>query len=106
ALKPQEKSRREPIEKPTPKKPRRTAPPKPPQRTSKIASQEPVKKEEIIAEHTVEAGETLSHISLKYYNSAVKDKWMIIYQANKEVIGDNPNLIKPGMVLKIPKLDK
>lgn len=59
-----------------------------------------------IAEHTVAADETLSHISLKYYDSAVKEKWMVIYEANKAVIGDNPNKIRPGMVLKIPELPK
>jgi nucleoid-associated protein YgaU len=59
-----------------------------------------------MAEHTVAAGETLSHISLKYYGSAVKEKWMIIYEANKAVIGDNPNIIRSGQVLKIPELPK
>ncbi len=58
----------------------------------------------IKAEHTVKEGETLSHIALKYYGSAVKDKWMVIYNANKAVIGDNPNVIVPGQVLKIPEL--
>jgi nucleoid-associated protein YgaU len=58
----------------------------------------------IKAEHTVVAGETLSDIALKYYGSAVKDKYMKIYEANKAVIGDNPNVIKPGQVLKIPEL--
>ncbi len=56
------------------------------------------------AEHTVASGETLGAIALKYYGSAAKEKWMAIYEANKEVIGDNPNLIKPGQVLKIPEL--
>ncbi len=60
----------------------------------------------VMAEHTVAADETLSHISLKYYGSAVKEKWMIIYEANKAVIGDNPNKIRPGQVLKIPELPK
>ncbi len=59
-----------------------------------------------IAEHTVEASETLSHIALKYYKSAAKEKWMLIYEANKTVIGDDPNVIKPGQVLKIPELPK
>ena len=59
---------------------------------------------EYMAEHTVASGETLSHISLKYYNSAAKPKYMVIYEANKAVIGDNPNRIIPGMVLKIPKI--
>jgi len=58
---------------------------------------------EYIAEHTVASGETLSHIALKHYGSAAKEKWMLIFEANKEVIGDNPNLIRPGQVLKIPK---
>lgn len=96
---------REPKARPSSQEPRQTPRKTAAQGKPKMPSKELGKKEEIIAEHTVEAGETLSHISLKYYNSAVKDKYMIIYQANKEVIGDNPNLIKPGMVLKIPKLD-
>lgn len=58
----------------------------------------------IKAEHTVEEGETLSDLALKYYGSAVKEKWMVIYEANKAVIGDNPNIIVPGQVLKIPEL--
>jgi len=56
-----------------------------------------------IAEHTVEEGDTLSGIALKYYSSASKDMWMMIYNANKSVIGDDPNLIKPGQVLRIPE---
>jgi nucleoid-associated protein YgaU len=55
------------------------------------------------AEHTVASGETLSDIALKYYGSAAKDDWTAIYEANKDVIGDNPNLIKPDQVLKIPE---
>jgi LysM repeat protein len=58
-----------------------------------------------IAEHTVKKDETLSHIALKYYGSAVKEKWMLIYEANKDIIGPNPSVIKPGMVLKIPSLE-
>jgi nucleoid-associated protein YgaU len=58
----------------------------------------------IKTEHTVAKDETLSHIALKYYGSATKEKWMVIYEANKDVIGDNPNVIVPGQVLKIPEL--
>ena len=56
--------------------------------------------------HTVASGETLSHIALRYYGSAVKEKWMIIYEANKELIGDNPNIIRRGMELFIPDIDE
>ena len=55
------------------------------------------------AEYEVVKGDTLSGIALKFYGSAAKEKWMIIYEANKDVIGDNPNLIRPGQVLKIPE---
>jgi nucleoid-associated protein YgaU len=60
--------------------------------------------QKVKAEHTVAEGETLSDLALKYYGSADKDKWMAIYEANKGVIGDNPNIIVPGQVLKIPEL--
>lgn len=63
-------------------------------------------KEKFLAEHTVEAGETLSHIALKYYKNAGKPFYMAIYEVNKATIGDNPNRIKPGMLLKIPVLPK
>jgi nucleoid-associated protein YgaU len=58
----------------------------------------------IIAEHKVKAGETLSEIALKHYGKAIKDYWMVIYEANKATIGSSPNVIKEGMVLKIPEL--
>lgn len=58
----------------------------------------------VMAEHKVAGGETLSGIALKYYQSAAKEKWMAIYEANKEMIGDNPGMIKVGQVLKIPEL--
>ena len=68
-------------------------------------SSTPLKKEpEIMAEHVVQNGETLSHLALKYYGSAVKEKWMVIYEANKELIGPDPNHVKLGLKLKIPKL--
>lgn len=50
--------------------------------------------------HTVEAGETLSHISLKYYKTA--NRWKEIYEVNEDVIGDDPGKIKPGQELVIP----
>lgn len=68
------------------------------------AAVEPAQQQKLMAEHTVAAGETLSHLSLKYYGSAVKEKWMLIYEANKAVIGDDPNKIRTGQVLKIPAL--
>jgi len=59
----------------------------------------------IKAEHVVAAGETLSDLALKYYGSASKDHWMKIYEHNKAAIGDNPNVIKPGLQLRIPEIE-
>ncbi|MEX1071216.1 MAG: LysM peptidoglycan-binding domain-containing protein [Anaerolineales bacterium] len=57
---------------------------------------------EPIAWHTVEDGETLSHIALRYYGNAGPSYYTHIYNANKAVIGDNPNVIKTGQRLEIP----
>ena len=61
------------------------------------------KEPEYLAVHTVASGETLSHIALKYYKSAAREKWMAIYEANKPTIGDNPSMIKVGQQLNIPQ---
>ena len=58
----------------------------------------------VIAEHTVGGGDTLSHIALEYYGHATKPYWMVIYEANKSLIGDDPNKVKRGITLKIPEL--
>ena len=58
----------------------------------------------IIAEHTLTPDESLSHLALKYYGSAYEPYWRVIYEANKETIGDNPGRVRPGMVIKIPVL--
>ena len=47
--------------------------------------------------HTVVGGDTLGAIAGKYGTT-----WQVLYEANKAVIGSNPNLIQPGMVLVIP----
>lgn len=72
----------------------------------KVAAVQAKMRQEYIAEHTVVSGDTLSGIAANYYNSAARDKWMAIYEANKETIGDNPGNIKVGQVLQIPKLDE
>jgi nucleoid-associated protein YgaU len=49
--------------------------------------------------HKVVKGETLSHISLKYYGKA--NQYMKIFEANRDIL-DSPDLIKPGQKLRIP----
>lgn len=55
-----------------------------------------------IGEHTVASGDNLSFIAKQYYGSTAH--WKVIYEENKAVIGDNPNLIRVGQVFKIPRL--
>lgn len=61
--------------------------------------------EKYIDTYTVQKGDTLSGIALRYYDSPARDKWMAIYEANKEVIGEDPGMIYPGQEFKIPRLE-
>lgn len=56
------------------------------------------------AEHTVMVGDSLRLIGLKHYGPGGQDFWKRIYEANKAVIGENPYILRPGTVLKIPEL--
>lgn len=49
--------------------------------------------------YTVERGDSLSKIAKKIYGSA--NRWREIFEANRDQI-DNPDLIHPGQVLKLP----
>lgn len=51
-------------------------------------------------EYKVEKDDTLQKISKKFYDTY--KKWPRIYEANKDKIKD-PNHIKPGIVIKIPR---
>ena len=51
-------------------------------------------------EYTVKSGDCLSAIARQVYGDA--SKWTKIYEANKETIGGNPNLIYPGQKYTIP----
>lgn len=50
--------------------------------------------------YTVVKGDCLWNIAKRFYGNGAK--YTVIYNANKGVIGGNPNLIYPGQVLTIP----
>ena len=52
--------------------------------------------------YTVVKGDCLWNIAKKFYGSGAK--YTVIYNANKSVIGGNPNLIYVGQVLTIPAI--
>lgn len=49
--------------------------------------------------YTVVKGDSLSKIAKQFYGNA--NRWRAIFEANRDRI-DNPDLIQPGWVLKIP----
>ena len=73
-------------------------------RTQMQAATLAAEKARTLATHTMTDKETLSDLALKYYGHATKPYWQLIYEANKEAIGSNPNQVRPGTVLKIPVL--
>ena len=58
----------------------------------------------VVNEHIVAAGETLSAIAMQYYGKATPPYYQHIYNHNRNVIGDNINIITPGQKLIIPEL--
>jgi LysM repeat protein len=56
--------------------------------------------EDTPTQYEVQPGDTLSYIAKQYLGDA--GRWHEIYDANTDVIGDNPNVIIPGQVLNIP----
>lgn len=62
--------------------------------------EKPVTKPAAPKKYTVKKGDCLWNIAKKFYGNG--SKWPTIYNANKKVIGKNPNLIYPGQVYTIP----
>jgi len=52
--------------------------------------------------YTVQTGDSLFSIAQQAYGDG--NQWQKIYDANKQVIGNDPNLIRPGEVLSIPPI--
>jgi nucleoid-associated protein YgaU len=51
--------------------------------------------------YTVKKGDSLSKIAKRVYGDA--QQWRKIYEANRDIVGDNPDLIHPGQTLKLPR---
>lgn len=52
--------------------------------------------------YRVVSGDMLWTIAMRFWGAKAGPRWPEIYNANRGVVGGNPNLIFPGQVLKIP----
>ncbi|MGW2206745.1 peptidoglycan DD-metalloendopeptidase family protein [Streptomyces sp. NPDC001774] len=52
--------------------------------------------------HTVVSGDTLYGITKRATGDASLDNWKPLYEANRKIIGADPDLIYPGQVLTLP----
>jgi nucleoid-associated protein YgaU len=54
--------------------------------------------------HVVQPGENLTMIAKAYYGPKQASHWITLYNFNRELIGENPDFIQPGMELLIPDI--
>ncbi len=53
--------------------------------------------------YVVRAGDSLSSIALAHPGAgSLEDRWRAIWRANRDVVGDDPDLILPGQALRLP----
>ncbi len=57
-------------------------------------------------EHEVAKGDSLSVLSGMDMHYSVQDYWPILYSYNRDRLGNDPDLIYPGIMLRIPCLDE
>lgn len=50
---------------------------------------------------TIQEGDTLSKIAIRVYGT--NKRYWDLFKANQDILGDNPDLLLPGQVLKVPK---
>jgi hypothetical protein len=57
-----------------------------------------------VRHHVVQPGDWLSKLAKQYYGDMYK--WPVIYEANRDLIGSNPDVLQPGQRLLIPELPR
>jgi nucleoid-associated protein YgaU len=57
-----------------------------------------------VIKHVWTKEDTYASLALKYYGSFKEPYWRLIYNHNKNIIGDHPNDIRVGLEIEIPPL--
>lgn len=56
--------------------------------------------------YVVRPGDSLSSIALTHPGAgSLDDRWRALWRANRDVVGDDPDLIHPGQALRLPGTD-
>lgn len=72
-----------------------------PDETFTLSQEEPTPKGPgQVQTYEIQANDNLSTVAERYYNDPTL--WRVIYNYNRDKIGDNPNAIQVGMVIQIP----
>ncbi len=61
-----------------------------------------IEEKEELTDYTVQKGDTLQKISMKFFGTT--KNWKKIFDANRDIL-KSPDRVRPGMVLKIPRLE-
>jgi nucleoid-associated protein YgaU len=59
---------------------------------------------EKVVKHVWTNEDTYASLAFKHYGSIQEPYWRLIYEHNKEIIGDHPNNIRTGLEIEIPPL--
>jgi nucleoid-associated protein YgaU len=84
----------------SPQRPALASPVASPSSTSAAATPKPASTDTAADTYEVQSGDTLLTIAEQFYGDT--GQWRRIYDANKDVIGSDPDKLKIGMKLKIP----
>lgn len=57
-----------------------------------------------VVKHVWGPGDTYASLAFKHYGSIKEPYWRLIYDHNKDIIGDHPNAIREGLEIEIPPL--
>ena len=71
---------------------------------TKMAAEKAKAAEKPVVKYVLKEGDTWTHVSLKFYGHATEPYWRPIYEANKEMVGDDYRRIRPGMEIIIPEM--
>jgi ABC-type amino acid transport substrate-binding protein len=58
---------------------------------------------EVPEEYVVEPGDSLSEIAGRLFGDVGPNSWRRLYEANRDVIGEDPSRLEVGMVLTVPR---